>query len=163
MAISEVTKRRLERQGYNPSDDPELARAMPWSRFAYAGCALLIGLGTILASTALLWAAIPLALSGVLLRYHLFDLLYNHLIRRLTGTAPLPRQGAPRRFACGLAVPWLAVTIWDFETGLAPLGYVLGGSLVAVASLVTTTYICIPSIIYGFVFGRRALGGVSVS
>ena len=38
MALSEVTKRRLEVQGYNPSDDPELARALPWSRFAYAGC-----------------------------------------------------------------------------------------------------------------------------
>ncbi len=51
MALSEVTKRRLEVQGYNPSDDPELARALPWSRFAYAGYALLIGLGTILETT----------------------------------------------------------------------------------------------------------------
>ena len=163
VAISEITKRRLEMQGYNPSDDPELAGALPWSRFAYAGCALLIGLGTILASPAFLWAAMTLALSGVLLRYHLFDLLYNHPIRRLSGTAPLPRQGAPRRFACGLAVPWLAVMIWAYEIGLAPLGYVLGGSLVAVASLVITTYICIPSIIYGFVFGGRAVRGVSIS
>jgi hypothetical protein len=53
--------------------------------------------------------------------------------------------------------------IWAFEAGHAPLGYVLGGSLVAVASLVITTYICIPSIIYGLVFGRRAVRGVSVS
>ena len=63
----------------------------------------------------------------------------------------------------GLAVPWLAVMIWAFEAGLTPLGYVLGGSLVAVASLVITTYICIPSIIYGFVSRTRAVQGASVS
>jgi hypothetical protein len=48
---------------------------------------------------------------------------------------------------------WLVVTIWAFSTGQLLAGYVLGVSLTAVALLVSTTDICIPSMMYRFVFG----------
>ena len=48
---------------------------------------------------------------------------------------------------------WLVVTAWAFATGHAALGFALGGMLTAVALLVSTTDICIPSMIYRLLFG----------
>jgi Domain of unknown function (DUF4395)/leucine-zipper of insertion element IS481 len=103
-----------------------------------------------LASIALLTAVFPV---------HPFDLIYNYGIRFLTGTPPLPRRGAPSRAACGLGAVCLVLTAWAFRAGHAVLGYVLGGFVTAVATLVSTTDICIPSLIYRSLFGfppRRA-------
>lgn len=63
------------------------------------------------------------------------------------------RRGAPARFACGLGAVWLVVTAWVFHTGHPIAGYVLGGLLTGVAGLVSTTDICMPSLVYRSVFG----------
>ena len=51
----------------------------------------------------------------------------------------------------------MIATALSFQFGLAPVGYVLGGSLTAVAMLVGVTHFCIPSFVYQFFFGNRAL------
>jgi hypothetical protein len=79
--------------------------------------------------------------------------LYNYGIRHLTGTGPLPKRGAPSRFSCGLGAVWLLVTGWAFQSGYALTGYLLGGALTAVGLLVSTTDVCIPSLIYRTLFG----------
>jgi hypothetical protein len=48
---------------------------------------------------------------------------------------------------------WLIVTGWAFQSGAIVTGYVLGGMLTLVGLLVSTTDICIPSLIYRTMFG----------
>jgi hypothetical protein len=84
---------------------------------------------------------------------HPFDLVYNHGIRHFTGTGPLPRRGAPTRFGCGTGAVLVSVTAWAFSAGHLVVGYALGGALTVVVLLVSTTDICIPSLIYRSIFG----------
>ncbi len=157
--ISPTTRRRLEIQGFVGLDDQTLAETGPWLRLAFALCTVLAAIGTILASPVFLWALIPIAALAAAFPVHPFDLLYNHGIRHLTGTGPLPKRGAPSRFACGLGAVWLLVTGWAFQSGYALAGYLLGGALTAVGLLVSTTDVCIPSLIYRSIFGFPPTSG----
>jgi hypothetical protein len=148
--------RRLDIQGFENVEEARLAEVAPWLRLAFGLCATLAILGTALASTTLLFVLAGIALLGALSPVHPFDLIYDLGIRHLTGTGPLPRRGAPSRFACGFGSTWLLVTIWAFDSVGPTLGYVLGFSLSAVAVLVSTTDICIPSMIFRAVFGAPA-------
>jgi len=152
MAISAVTRRRLEIQGFTGLDDACLTEAAPWLRFTPAVCAVLMGIGTGLASAPLLFALVPIALLGAVFPVHPFDIAYNYGLRRLTRTRPLPPNGVPRRFACGMAAVWLAGTASAFLGGADVAGYVLGGVLTSVAVLVSTTHFCIPSMVYRLLF-----------
>jgi Domain of unknown function (DUF4395) len=96
---------------------------------------------------------VPIAGLAALFPVHPFDLIYNYGIRFITRTDPLPWRGAPSRFACGLGAVWLVPTAWAFHAGRPSVGYVLGGFLTAVAVLVSTTDVCIPSLVYRSVFG----------
>ncbi|MCH7680453.1 DUF4395 family protein [candidate division KSB1 bacterium] len=59
-----------------------------------------------------------------------------------------------RSFACGIGALWLIGTALTFESGALITGYILGVALTLIAALVSTTDICIPSMIYGAIFGR---------
>jgi len=138
----------LEIQGFCGIEEQTLAQTAPWLRIAFALCTALAAAGTLLASPAFLWGVVPVAVWASASAVHPFDLLYNHGLRHLTGTGPLPRRGAPSRFACGLGAVWLIVTGLAFHGGAMMTGYVLGGMLAFVGLLVSTTDICIPSLIY---------------
>jgi hypothetical protein len=112
-----------------------------------------------LASTTLLWALVPIAALAAVFPVHPFDLVYNLGVRRIRGTGPLPRRGGPSRFACGLGAVWLLATIWAFESGSTMLGYILGFALTGVGLLVSTTDICIPSMIYRAILRRPVQRG----
>ncbi len=160
--LSKTTCRRLDIQGFENISKEALAETAPWSRLAFGLCAMLAGLGTATSSTTILIILIPFAFLGAAFPVHPFDLIYNYGIRFITGTSALPLRGAPSRFACGLAVVFLVSTIWAFQAGHVPLGYFIGGSMTAVAVLVSTTDICIPSLIYRSIFGfpkRRSSDG----
>ncbi len=163
MSISPRLQCLLEVRGIAYSSDPEFAKVVPWIRTTFILCASVAGIGTAFAFTPLLWALAPIAAAGAIFSVHPFDLFYNDGLRHLTGTRPLPRNGAPTRFACGLATPWLVATALSFHLGVAPLGYALGGSLTAVAALVSITHFCIPSFVYQFFFGDRALALRTIS
>lgn len=151
--LSPVTRRRLEIQGFVDVDERTLAQTAPWLRLAFALCTVLAGIGTILASPMFLWALMPVAALAAAFPVHPFDLLYNHGLRYLTGTGRLPKRGAPNRFACGVGALWLIATGWAFYSGATVAGYILGGLLTFVGILVSTTDICIPSLIYRTLFG----------
>ena len=155
-SLSSTCRRRLDIQGFDTIDDETLAPVAPWLRLAFGLCTLIAGIGTAMASRAVLIALVPIALLAAVFPVHPFDLMYNHFIRLGTGTGRLPRRGAPSRFACGLAVPWLLGTAWAFWAGHAALGYTLGAMLVLVGGLVSTTDICIPSLVYRALFGFPA-------
>ncbi len=154
MALSSVIRSRLETQGFVGLTDTTLAEVEPWLRLSPALCTVLIGVSTVLASVVMLWVMAAIAVMGTLLPFHPFDIIYNAGIRFLVGTGPLPHNGAPRRFACGLAAVWLAATALAFESGAMTLGYILGGVLTAVGALVATTHFCIPSTLYCAIFGQ---------
>jgi len=145
---------RLDAQGYVYVDRQTLREVEPWLRWSPVFCAIVMATGTILAAPWLLWGLAVTAALGAVLPSHPFDYVYNLGVRRLTGTPPLPANGAPRRFACGIAAVWLVATGAAFAAGLATLGYALGGVLTAVAALVGTTHFCIPSLVYALIFGR---------
>src|SRR5438128_11584281 len=141
MAIDTV-RRRLAAQGYCDLDEPALREIGPWLRWSPALCTTVMATGTILGSPVVLLGLAPLAALGAALNRHPFDYLYNGIVRHLTKTRPLPPHAAQRRFACGVASVWLVGTAWAFHIGDTQLGYVLGGSLTAVALLVSTTHFC---------------------
>src|SRR5216684_4383939 len=152
-SLTETTRRRLDIQGFDRVDDRALGEGAPWLRLAFGLCAVMAGVGTSLASPTLLLLLVPIAGLAALFPVHPFDLIYNYGIRFMTGTSPLPRRGAPSRFACGLGAVWLIATAWAFQAGHLIVGYVLGGLLTGVGALVSTTDVCIPSLVYRSIFG----------
>jgi len=147
------TRRLLEIQGFDVVDVRELAPVAPWLRLAFGLCGLLGGVGTLLASPTILLVLALIAALAAASPVHPFDLIYNHGIRHFTGTGPLPKRGAPTRFGCGMGAVLVLVTAWAFSAGHQVAGYALGGALTFVVLLVSTTDICIPSLIYRSIFG----------
>lgn len=152
--ISVTTRKRLNDQGLSEVDDGTLAEVAPWHRMAFALCAIFAATGTILAWPAFLWALSIVALIALIYPVHPFDLIYNHGIRYIRNTGPLPRRRAQTRFACGVGAVWLIATGLAFYSGATTLGYILGLALTSMAILVSTTDICIASIIYNALFSR---------
>ena len=161
MPVRSTVRCRLAAQGFRNLDDETLAEIGPWMRWAPAICALVMAAGTLLASPPLLWGLAGIALLGALFHRHPFDLVYNHGVRYLTGTRPLPPHGPQRRFACGVATVWLAGTGLAFHEGAMTLGYVLGGAITAVAALVGVTHFCIPSLVYNTLFRQAEPSALS--
>jgi len=147
------TRRLLEIQGFDAVDVLELAPVAPWLRLAFGLCGLLGGVGTLLASPTILLVLALIAALAAASPVHPFDLIYNYGIRHFTGTGPLPKRGAPTRFGCGMGAVLVLVTAWAFSAGHQVAGYALGGALTFVVFLVSTTDICIPSLIYRSIFG----------
>jgi hypothetical protein len=156
--LSTTTRRRLNVQGFSDVDDESLVEVASWLRMAFGMCALLAGTGTALASPTILWILTPIAALAALFPVHPFDLIYNHGIRYLRNTRPLPKRRAQSRFACGVGAVWLVATAWAFQSGALAMGYFLGGTLTGIAVLVSTTDICIPSMIYNALFRRSRTG-----
>jgi hypothetical protein len=152
--ISPRRKKRLETQGYMGFTDAELDDIKFGIRFAYYLCGSLALIGLMLNSLEVLAVAMIIAFLGTLPPYHPFDYLYNYIIRYLINKPKMPNRPAQGRFACGMATVWLGGTIYLFYTGLNLWGYICGGTLVLVATLVSTLDFCIPSIIYNFLFKR---------
>ena len=148
------TRKFLQIQGFN-LDDEALAEIGAWMRWPYVLCASILTVGVVLASPAILWTLSTVAIATVFLPYHPFNYVYNHGVRYLTGTRPLPPGTVQGKFSCGVGGVWLIATGAAFFTGAATVGYVLGGVLVAIATLLATTHLCIPSVIFNALFGRK--------
>ena len=142
------TRALLEMQGFTGLDDRTVQHVHSWLRLAPALCGTWAAAATATGSTAALWALVPFAALGAILSNHPFDALYNHGARRLTGGPPLPRYGAPRRFACLTATALLVGSATAIETGHETLGTALGWTLVAGASVLVSTGFCVPSFLY---------------
>ena len=95
-----------------------------------------------------------IAFAGAFPPYHPFDYLYNYGVRHLLGKPKLPARTNQGRFACGIASVWLSITIYLLYNNYIVSGNVLAIALLAVGTLVVTTDICIPSIIYNGIFKK---------
>jgi hypothetical protein len=154
--ISATCKRRLQVQGYLNYSDQELNDYKYGIRFAYYMCGSLVVLGLSLTSIKILAAMMAIAFLGSLPPYHPFDYVYNYGVRHFLSKPKIPPRSNQGRFACGLATVWLGAVIYLFYLGLYLWGYIAGGVLVSVAALVSTLDICIPSIIYNFLFKEKS-------
>ena len=163
------TRRLLDIQGFEEVDTQALAPAAPWLRLTFGLCGVLGGIGTLMASPTILLVLALIATVAAASPVHPFDLIYNYGIRHLTGTGPLPRRGAPTRFGCGMGAGLVLVTAWTFSACHLVVGYALGGMLTFVVLLVSTTDICIPSLIYRAIFcwprasGARQSGDLRIT
>lgn len=118
-------------------------------------------IGTALGSAELLWARVPFAILGGILPGHPFDLFYTYGFRCLVHGPRLPRYPLPRRFACLLAALMLAGAAAGFQMGTPAVGQAFGWNLVAAAVVNVSTGFCIPSFIYGLIFGKPTSCGAS--
>lgn len=153
--LTPIRKKRLEVQGYCGYTGAELNDFKFGIRFAYYLCGTLVLLGLLLSSQEILATAMGIAFLGSFPPYHPFDYLYNYVIRHLLGKPKMPPRSNQGRFACGIATIWLGVTIYLFYAGLTRWAYLAGSILVFVAALVSTLDICIPSMIYNYLFRFR--------
>jgi len=152
--VPNKTRQRIEAQGYLGLSNATLAEVGPWLRLSPAICMVWVAIATYYESAGALLALIPFAVLGAFLPRNPFDAIYNYGIRHLLGTPLLPRAKAPRKFACKVAVVWISLTSWAFYSGATVLGYVLGGSFALAAALTAFSDLCIPSYIYGLIYGK---------
>ncbi len=150
--ITPSKRKRLETQGYIGFTDAELNDFKFGIRFAYYLCGSLVVLGLVFTNMKILSVAMVIALIGTLPPFHPFDYIYNYAVTYLLNKPKLPPRANQGRFACAIATVWLAGTIYLFHIGLNIWGYIAGGILVSIATLVSAMDICIPSLIYNFLF-----------
>jgi hypothetical protein len=157
--ISPACRKRLHVQGYETFSDKELNDYKFGIRFAYGCCITLVAFGLIFQSIPILAIAAIIAFAGAFPPYHPFDYLYNYGVRHLLGKPKLPRRTNQGRFACGIASVWLSTTIYLLYNNYTIAGNILGITLFSVGALVTTTDICIPSIVYNGIFKKTKTVG----
>jgi hypothetical protein len=147
-------RKGIEMQGFTGLGDAELVEVAPWVRLAPAVLLVWTATAAAAGSAVALWVLVPFAAAGAVLPTHPFDLVYDRALRRLLGTRPIPRYGAPRRFSWMLAAAWLAATALAFGTGVTTVGRALAFTLVAGATTTVTTDFCPGSWIHGRLFRR---------
>lgn len=146
--ISAAMRRNIEAQGFLGLDDSQIAQLNTWLRFSPAVCLIWTAAGVYYGSPGLLASLLPFALLGGVLRSHPFDAVYNYGIRFLTGGPRIPAYGPPRRFACLTASSMLACAAAGFAAGFPAVGYAIGGTMIAAASVNVLTGFCIPSFVF---------------
>jgi hypothetical protein len=143
---------RIKVQGYSNYSDTELSALAFGNRFAFIICSTILAIGVTTANIPILMAMTLVAFFGIILLYHPFDYIYNHVLRSILNKPELPPRSKQLKFACLIATLWLIATIYLFYSDLFIAGYVVGGLLFSVAFLVSTTDYCIPSKVYNFIF-----------
>jgi Domain of unknown function (DUF4395) len=138
----------LDVQGYCLT--PEESHSLRWGlRFPTALCLLLVVTALTLQSAVLILALVPIGVIAGWTRHHPFDLIWNGGVRHLSGAPDLRPNPTPRRHAFKLGAVWLLAVGLLFAVGQPTAAFLLGGVLVAVCGLVTTTNFCIPSTLLG--------------
>jgi hypothetical protein len=134
----------LTSQGYRLSDDERRALALGL-RFSTGLCLLFVTVALALESSLMLFSLSAIGVVASVSARHPFDQLWNHAVRRILDAPALPPNPARRRDAFRLATVWLLVVGGLIAAGATTAGLVLGGMLVAVCAVVTTTNLCLPS------------------
>jgi hypothetical protein len=152
--ISLTTRKRLEMQGFLNMNDADLAEIRPWLRLSPILTILWMGIGLFAGSAKVIWAIIPFLIFGGFLPRHPFDVVYNYGIRFLIGARALPKYHLARRVCCIVASVWASLVGWALYSGAIILAYVLGSLFISAALIPIMTDFCVPSYLYGLVFGK---------
>ncbi len=122
------------------------------NRFAFILCSSFLIVGVVTTNIPILTAMLMVAIGGFILPFHPFDYIYNNLLAKSLGKPKLPKRSDQLKFACTLATIFILTTIYMFSQGFITIGYITGAVLCAVATTVSTTDLCIPSLIYNALF-----------
>jgi Domain of unknown function (DUF4395) len=134
--MNDAMRSRIEAQGFLGLDDRMIGRLNYWLRLSPAICMIWAAIGTALESAPVLWALAPFG------------------VQPLTSGPPIPPNPLPRRFACLLATVMIVTAAWSFQSGRTLSGQILGWALVTAAFVNVSTGFCIPSFLYGLIFGK---------
>jgi hypothetical protein len=146
----------LTMQGYSELGDGERKRLWLGLRFAPLLCFAGVAVGVVLASPALLFALAATALvGGFLAPKHPFDYAYDVILRPLLGGPAVPESPGPRRFACRMAMPWIAAIAIAFWADAPVVAWALAAPLLLASGMVTLTNWCLPSFVYGLLHEPR--------
>lgn len=151
-----TSKSRIERiraQGYQyVCSDLEVSELAFGNRFAYILCSLILIYGIVTANIPILSIMLVIAFLGVVLPNHPFDYIYNYVLRNIMKKPKLPPRSKQLKFACSIATLFLISTVYLFYSGYILAGYIVGSLLIFSAVLVSSTDICIPSILWNKIF-----------
>jgi len=153
MASLQYIRKHVEIQGFQGLSDAQLSAVAPWLRFTPTLNLLIISLGTATGSAAILGIAAFLMFVGALGRAHPFDVLYNLVIRPLTGSPRLPPSADRRRFVFAVGATWLGATAIAFTLGYTTTGYILGSVIAVMVIPLASAYICVISEPMELLFG----------
>jgi hypothetical protein len=141
----DVVRRRIETQGFRGLTDEQIRKLDPWIRFTPFVNALMGGLAALRLSAGLFVFVSLMALLGVVMSRHPFDVFYNRAIRLLEGTPELPRSSIRRRLVF-LVVALLALSAAGcLATGRTNMGLALGLGMAAVQAFVAAHQLCVIS------------------
>ena len=101
--LTETARARIQAQGFCDLDDKTYAQLNYPLRLSPAICMTWAAVGTALASAPILWALVPFAALGAILRGHPFDVFYNYgfgACRRCRPTDPGDALPVPWRQPC---------------------------------------------------------------
>ena len=144
--------KNLKIQGYCNMPDHEMENLGFGNRLAYILCLSLFTYGFITANLYVLIAMNLIAFGGVILPYHPFDYLYNHIVRYWVSKPKLPKRSVQLKFACSMATVMIAMVIYFYSESMILAAHITGCTLMIVASLVSFLDICIPSLIFNYIF-----------
>ncbi len=146
--LSDKRLKRLRVQGFINQSDQKLSQMAFGIRFAYRVCTAILIVGVLTKSIVVFSAMCSIAFLGATLPNHPFDYLYNHFLSKRMGKPQLPPRAPQLKFACSIATLWLGTIVYLMSAGSITAACVLAILFVFVAGLLSTTDICIPSIIY---------------
>ena len=152
--ISTTARARIQAQGFCGLDDATYAQINYPLRLSPGIMMVWVAVGTVLASSRILWALVPFTALAAILTGHPFDALYNHGLRYLMGAPKLPHYGLRRRLAFTVATIMMSLAAWGFQAGVPLLGYIVGGAMVASTFLNVITGICGPAMVAARLFGK---------
>jgi len=150
--ISKSRIKRIRAQGYFKCTDLEVSELAFGNRFAYILCSIILIIGVSTASIPILSTMLIIAFLGVILPNHPFDYIYNRILSSPMGKPKLPPRSKQLKFACSIATSFLIATVYLFYSEYTSSGYIVGTILITSAVLVSSTDICIPSIVYNIIF-----------
>jgi hypothetical protein len=153
MALTEATRSGLILQGFACDTDPRVAAAARSLRFTPALSTLCIITGTALRAPTVLWSFAIISGIGAA-GWHVFDALFNTLVRRWVHAARLPPNPAPRRFAMAVAAVWSAGAGGLMTIGSGWVGVAAGSALAVAGAIVATTQFCLGSWLYHLLWRR---------
>jgi hypothetical protein len=155
MSLTRWMEENLVTQGYclPAADARRLALGL---RFPTALCLVLVAVGVALQSAVLLAALSLIGLVAGFASRHPFDYVWNHGVRHLLRTPPVPPNPTRRRHAFKVATVLLAATAGLFAAGWSTAGVVLGVMLLAACAAVTVFNLCLPSLVLSWLERRQA-------
>lgn len=137
----------------------DVDRASRGLRFTPLASAATLGAATLMDAPFLFLAFAAMALAGAV-GVHLFDLLFDRVVRHALGAPPLPANPTPRRFAMFVASALSLVASALSATGLSRGSFAVGAFLTAAALLSGSTHFCLGSWFFYRAGGTlRRLGG----